>query len=147
MLVADVKYLTTISFFMVLLSSYIYKYINLLFLTIFVCLGGLYVSYTTMTYENMSSIQNLFVGPKEYTIYKFFLDVFFHILPLVYIYFNYRNYYKLNPASETAIILIIVYLCAIKIENLYALNDETNVHVIGSIFVIMIVIYLIFFKK
>lgn len=147
MFVADIKYLTTISFIMVLLSSYIYKYINLLFLTIFVCLGGLYVSYTTMTYENVTAMENIFVGSKEYTIAKFFIDIFLHVLPLVYIYSNYRNYYKLNPSSESAIIFIIVYLCAIKIENVYALNNEENVHVVGSIFIIMIVVYLIFFKK
>lgn len=137
--------LTIISLIMVCLSKFLYKYINLLFITIFVCFAGLYVSYTTLTYEKSS---HLYPGidVKEFNIAKFYIDILLHVLPVLYIYINYKDYYKSFPSSETAIILIVIYICSVKVESVYNINDDKHTIILGIIFTTMIIIYLSIYR-
>lgn len=138
--------LTIISFILVCLSKYIYKYINLLFITIFVCIAGLYISYSSLSYESSSYLYPN-VNSTEFNICKFYIDILLHILPVMYIYINYKDYYISNPSSETAIIFVILYVCLVKVENVYNLIEDKNTIVLGYVFTIMVFVYVFIIMK
>lgn len=130
-----VFYFTNINLLLVLFSKYTHPYINLLFTCTFVLFGGLYISYINPGYFYFI---DEFGNAHSIDAYKkFYIDVLFHILPLIYIYITYNDYYSTNPGIITAIIIIILYLCTVKIENIY----KTDENVIGFIFITIVLFY------
>lgn len=136
----NLMYLTTINFILVLFSHFTHKYINLLFTSIFVFLGGMYVSYINPGYFIHIDANN---EKKEIGGWiKFIYDSIFHILPLVYVFIVYRKYYSSKPSILTGILLIIIYLGFVNVEKVY----ETDENVIGLIFILTILFYSYFNK-
>lgn len=139
-LMSNVAFLTNISFVLVLLAPFIYQYIDLLFLTFFVCIGGLYISYV-----NPGVIRYSF-NEHDYEIkgvFKVFLDIFLHVLPFLYILTRYGEFYKSNPNIIPPIILVLVYISCIDIKYVY----QTNTDAIGLIFILCIIFYAFYTRK
>lgn len=127
-------FLTFINFFLVLIAPLIYKYIDLFFLSIVVCVIGLYVSHISPGYVSV-----LYKG-EQYVLKtgcKVFLDLLFHILPVIYIFIRYQDYYKDNANIFTALLVILVYVSIMDIDYLY----NTNIDVAGLLLIICIVGY------
>ena len=139
-LMSNIAFLTNISFVLVLLAPFVYQYIDLLFLTFFVCIGGLYISYVNpgkihFTFENqVYEIKGIF---------KVFLDIYLHVLPFLYILTRYGEFYKSNPNIIPAIILVLVYISCIDIGFVYQTNTDT----IGLIFILCIIFYAFYTRK
>lgn len=133
--------LTTINFLLVIFSPYVYKYIDLLFLSLCVCIIGLYISYFSPGYFILpiNNYENVIVTGFS----KFILDMLFHIIPLLYVYIVYNNYYSKHFNIASALILIIVYSIFFDIEEIY----NTNVDVGALILIIITVFYLYWRKK
>lgn len=139
-MLTNLMYLTTINFILVLFSHFTHKYINLLFTSIFVFLGGMYVSYINPGYYIQIDVNN---EKKEIGGWiKFIYDSIFHILPLVYVFIVYRKYYSSKPSILTGILLIIIYLGFVNVEKVY----ETDENVIGLLFILTILFYSYFNK-
>ena len=133
-------YLTSINFLLVIFSHFTHKYINLLFTSLFVFMGGMYVSYINPGYFIQIGENN---EKKEiFGFQKFIYDSVFHVLPLVYVFIMYRKYYSLNPSITSAIILIILYLCLVDVKKIY----NTDENVIGLLFISLILFYSYFNK-
>ena len=133
-------YLTSINFLLVIFSHFTHKYINLLFTSLFVFMGGMYVSYINPGYFIQIGENN---EKKEiFGLQKVIYDSVFHVLPLAYVFIMYRKYYSLNPSITSAIILIIVYLCCVDVKKIY----NTDENVIGLLFRGLILFYSYFNK-
>jgi hypothetical protein len=133
-------YLTSINFLLVIFSHFTHKYINLLFTSLFVFMGGMYVSYINPGYFIQIGENN---EKKEiFGLQKVIYDSVFHVIPLIYVFIMYRKYYSLNPSITSAIILIIVYLCSVDVKKVY----NTDENVIGLLFISLILFYSYFNK-
>jgi hypothetical protein len=138
-LMLSLSYLTNLSLILVLIAPYIYKYIDLLFLSLFVCVGGLYVSYLNPGIVVIEVQDNVY---EINGVFKIIFDVILHVLPLLYILTRYGEYYKSNPNIIPSLIIILVYISCFDIASLY----KTNTNVIGLIFILCIIFYSFYTK-
>lgn len=135
------------TFWMIILTlfhKYVYKYINLLYLSFITLIIGIYMSY---------------INPREFTFILFnesytlrgvektiIVDLFAHLLIFVYIYTLYYKYYtpfRIDTALLLSIVIIIIYTFLINIQKLY----NANYYELFSIGVIANLLYLIIFDK
>lgn len=126
--------LTIINFLLVLFAPYVYKYIDLMFLSSCVCVIGLYISYISPGYFNVPFEDNIRVTG----ITKIIIDFVFHVMPLIYVYIFYRDYYLKNLNINSAIILVVLYAIFVDIEAIY----NTNIEIVTILFLSIIVLYM-----
>lgn len=128
------RYLTSINFILVLFSKYTHTYIDLLFLSLFVCIIGLYISHISPGYLLVYSNNQIHVV----TGYpKLLLDIVFHILPLIYVFAVYNNYYAVHSNVTSALILIFTYAVIIDIKIIY----DSNINVISALALAITIFY------
>ena len=127
-----------------LFHKYVYKYVNLLYLSFLTLIIGSYMSY---------------INPREFTFILFnesytlqsgdkliIIDLFAHFIIFAYIYTRYHKYYtpfRLDTALLLSITLLLIYTFSINIKNLY----QANYYELFSIGVVANLLYLIIFDN
>lgn len=127
-----------------LFHKYVYKYINLLYLSFLTLIIGSYMSY---------------INPREFKFILFnesyklesgdkliIIDLFAHLLIFVYIYSLYYKYYtpfRVDIPLLLSILVLLIYTFLINIKNLY----NANYYELFSIGVIGNLLYLIIFDN
>ena len=127
-----------------LFHKYVYKYVNLLYLSFVTLIIGSYMSY---------------INPREFTFVLFnesytlrgiektiIIDLFAHLLIFVYIYSLYYKYYtpfRVDIALLLSISILLIYIFSINIKNLY----KANYYELFSIGVVANLLYLIIFDN
>jgi hypothetical protein len=134
------KFLTIWIFILVLFHTFTSKFFSLSFLSFIVLFKGLYLSYINPTKYLIIYKDSIIVidGYK-----KIIVDLFLHILPFIFIYYNYGlepvfNNWKLIPS----LLLLIFYLL------LYNPSDIYHIHIneITILSIFSFISYLIIFN-
>lgn len=132
------NFFTTWMVIFVIFHRYVYKHINLLYLSFITLICGLYFS---------------FVNPRKFVIYidnvryeyngvqKFIIvDMFFHVSVFAYIYCMYSSYYKnvIDSKLLLSVIILMLYLFLVNVKKTYGLH-------VGEICVVVFVANLLYF--
>ena len=126
---------------MIIFHKYLYKYINLLYLSFITLIIGIYISYINprefkfRLFDEEYVLQN---GEKFIVV-----DLFFHILAFIYIYHLYSSYYnplKINIAFLISLIIILVYSIMINVYSVYHIHyfELFSVFMIGNLIYLLI---------
>jgi len=120
------QHLTAWSFALILLHKWTYRYINLLFLSGTVLVLALYISYIKPGYIKYHDLQGSYkiTGHVKVTI-----DLLFHCLPFVFVWFKYGKYYgghrvKWSIATSNASVLLLIYLIMFNPKEIYDANND-----------------------
>ena len=118
------RYFTIWTLLCVILAPYIYQEIDLLLLTSTVLMVSTY-----LLYINPGHFRLVLNWDTDHMIYTSdvswagnIIHVVFHVLPWLYILFKYADYYlSRKPSSHTffAIMLMFMYMYAVKLEEVY----------------------------
>lgn len=133
-------YLTTWSLTLVCLSGYVYKYINVLFLSLFVFIGGSGIFYLNPGFAKIHIAPERSVYLDGFS--KMLFHIFAHVLPLVYVlkrYFKYYSSRKYDGSTMISLLIITIYLITMNVEKIYGASAPWIV----TYFVISVVIYAI----
>jgi hypothetical protein len=127
-------YLTTWSLILVLFHKWTHVHFHLVYLTIFVCIGGLFLSnvYPRQYIMPVSKTQSI-VWDGWWTV---LLDVVLHIIPMMFIIYTYRSYYSKcsntwKPLANT-MALLLLYLFHVTSIFSY-LRKEGDVYTMYSL--------------
>lgn len=112
------KYLSIWIWILVILHQYTSNVFNLLFLTLFVWIGGAYISFIYPKYYMFK------FGSIEIKIEQFItllaIEIIFHFLLFVFVFTHYRNKYILfSYQTLNSVLLLIVYYFLIDIQQIY----------------------------
>jgi len=135
------------TFWMIILTlfhKYVYKYVNLLYLSFITLIIGIYMSY---------------INPREFKFILFhesytlksgdkllIVDLFAHLFIFLYIYSIYHKYYtpfRVDTPLLLSIVILLIYTFSINIKNLYS----ANYYELFSIGIVANLLYLIIFDK
>jgi hypothetical protein len=116
-------FFTTWYILLVIFHKTTIKYINLLYLSFVVLIGGLYISY---------------IHPRQYKLIMFndeykledsrkfiLVDMFFHIMAFIFVYSKYKSYYtpiKIDMQLMASIGLICLYSLIINVKDVYSIR-------------------------
>lgn len=132
------NFFTTWMIIFVIFHKYVYRHINLLYLSFITLVCGLYFS---------------FINPRRFVLYidnvryeyngiqKFIIvDLFFHILVFTYIYCMYSTYYRCvwDRKMFLSLIILMLYLSLVNIKRTYGVN-------LGEILIVVFVANLMYF--
>lgn len=103
------------SILLVILHKYTYKHVNLLFITFISLIIGSYISFLHPKYfiYEIDNEKIYLTGLHKFII----IDIFAHILPFLFVYFTYYNYYKNKSILEDPITILIVLIYGIIINH------------------------------
>jgi hypothetical protein len=109
------NFFTTWLIILVVFNPQVYKYVNLIYLSFIVMMGGLYLSFINprrfVCYVGATRLE--FTGPQKFVI----IDMFFHILVYLYIANKYKGIYgHFDLRTLSAVLLIMAYLLFIKFD-------------------------------
>lgn len=116
------KFLSTWVLILVLLHQYTNNIFNLMFLTLFICIGCTYICFV---YPRYYSFQFNEIDIKTTNVVQLLaIDILFHILLLVYVIKLYKNKYTLfSPQTFNAIMLIVFYSIVTDVKQLYHIRN------------------------
>jgi len=127
-LVSSTTFLTTISFILVVLSPWTYKYVHLLALTLVVLMGSLYVTVLgpakyVVPIETCDGHKELVWQGFDLYIY----DVVAHVAPFAFVWVVYGNYYMACDRMPLLIgtgLMIIIYTLVFDMKAKYVLTTQ-----------------------
>lgn len=123
------KYLTLWIAVLVLFNKYTSKIFNLLFLTLFILIGGVYISFVSPKYY-LFRFSNLLLKV-DTVITRCFIEFFVHFLMFVFIIMNQYKIHKLfSVQTLNSILFIITYLLIVDVRTLYHLQTHDMVNII-----------------
>ena len=136
----DVPYLlfffTTWNTIIILFHRYLYKSVNLIYLTYITCLIGTYLSLYNPGYfkVNISGETIVIDGWK-----KFIMADMVHLLPFLFVYCMYYTHYKNEPGyvpMVNAMLLLLIYVILANIKKIYLVpfKELLAVFVVANIF-------------
>lgn len=124
-----IQYFTIINLLFIIFGKRIYKYINILFSSIIVSIiGGTFFWICPKRFYIDYDIDNkdrILVSGVKLKI----IDIIFHQLPLLFVIYYYRNYYKNNSFSKSffnILFILIIYFSIMNIDYLYNTYECKN---------------------
>ena len=122
------------------------KYVNLLFLSTVVLIGGTYIFYVnpcSLPYIRDNEVV-AFQG-----IQKHIIHFIFHVIPFVFILYRYGKYFSLDYPSDSRFIvsflLIAIYLFLVNFINLYFLHTSDMYYI--CVFIFFGYVFLVLFLR
>lgn len=133
------KYLSIWIWILVILHRYTSNTFNLIFLTLFVCIGGAYVSFVNPKYYlfKFGSIKI----KTEHLIKLLTIEVVFHFMLLMFVFTYYGNKYTLfSHQTLNSILLLIVYYFLINVQQMYHIQEK-DILIITLVFIIILSLF------
>lgn len=137
------KFFTTWSLIMVLCNRYLYKYVNLMFITFVTLIIGLYLSFINPRrfVWYFDKVRYEYTGLQKFII----VDMIFHLLVFYYIYHLYGKYYMKKSIFDyktiIALCILIIYIFTHDIKKLYGIDKYEG----AGVFIISIMLYVMLF--
>jgi hypothetical protein len=132
------KFLSIWVWILVILHHYTNNVFNLVFLTLFVCVGGAYISFVHPKYYlfTFDSIEIKTEGVMKLLA----IEIIFHFLLLMYVIKLYKNEYSLlSYQTLNSILLIILYFTLVDMYKLYHLRNNDILMICMTFIVILLV--------
>lgn len=139
------NFFTTWSLIMVFFHKYLYKYVNLMFITFITLIIGLYLSFVNPRrfVWYFDKVRYEYTGLQKFII----VDMIFHLLVFYYIYSHYANYYInisiFDFKTIIALCILILYIFTHDTKKLYGIDKYEGT----GIFTISIMLYVMLFLR
>ena len=117
------------SLLLVIAAPLIYKNVDLLFLSMYVCIVGTGIFFVNPGYVKTFTCDGkkmVFLGGFD----KAVLNTLFHVVPFIFIFVRYGDYYlknKYSHATAMACLLILTYVITVAWENVYDLKPVWSI--------------------
>jgi hypothetical protein len=130
------KFLSIWVWILVILHQYTSNVFNLIFLTLFVCVGGSFISFVYPKYYSFSFGS---INTKIKSLWKrLVIEIIFHLLLLIYVITLYKDKYSLfSYQTLNSVLLLIIYCIIIDVYEMYHLQQK-DILIICMIFVVIL---------